>query len=76
VDAINRYAWTSSIGIGGRHHSVRPAWHDLIANLRTLTINEVRMPIVEHQTLHLLSRPTALQEQIYALLGVPTPRVQ
>jgi len=24
VDAINRYAWTSSIGIGGRHHSVRP----------------------------------------------------
>jgi hypothetical protein len=52
------------------------AWHDLIANLGTLTINEVRMPIVERQTLNLLSRPTALQEQIYALLGVPTPRVQ
>ena len=25
VDAINRYGWTPSIGIGGRHHSVRPA---------------------------------------------------
>ena len=24
VDAINRYGWTSSIGSGGRHHSVRP----------------------------------------------------
>ena len=24
VDAINRYGWTPSIGIGGRHHSVRP----------------------------------------------------
>jgi len=23
--AINRYGWTSSIGIAGRHHSVRPA---------------------------------------------------
>jgi hypothetical protein len=26
VDAINRYAWTSSIGIGGRHPSVRPRY--------------------------------------------------
>ncbi len=24
MDAINRYGWTPSIGIGGRHHSVRP----------------------------------------------------
>jgi hypothetical protein len=52
------------------------AWHDLIANLGTLTINEVRLPIVERQTFHMLARPTALQEQIYALLGLPTPRVQ
>jgi transposase len=52
------------------------AWHDLIANLGTLTINEVRLPIVERQTFHMLTRPTALQEQIYALLGIPTPRVQ
>ena len=52
------------------------AWHDLIANLGTLTINEVRLPIVERQTFHMLARPTALQEQIYALLGVPAPRVQ
>ena len=52
------------------------AWHDLIANLGTLTINEVRLPIVERQTFHMLTRPTALQEQIYALLSVPTPRVQ
>jgi transposase len=52
------------------------AWHDLIANLGTLTINEVTLPIVERQTFHMLARPTALQEQIYALLGLPTPRVQ
>jgi hypothetical protein len=25
VAAINRYGWTSSIGIRGRHHSVRPS---------------------------------------------------
>ena len=49
------------------------AWHDLIANLGTLTINEVRLPIVERQTFHMLARPTALQEQICALLGVPAP---
>jgi hypothetical protein len=52
------------------------AWHDLIANLGTLTINEVRLPIVERQSFHMLARLTALQEQIYALLGVPIPRVQ
>ena len=52
------------------------AWHDLVANLGTLTINEVRLPIVERQTFQMLSRPTALQEQIYALLGVPAPCVQ
>jgi hypothetical protein len=52
------------------------AWHDLIDSLGTLTINEVRLPIVERQTFHMLTRPTILQEQIYALLGVPTPRVQ
>jgi hypothetical protein len=38
------------------------AWHDLIANLLTLTINEVRLPIVKRETFHILSRPTALQE--------------
>ena len=52
------------------------AWHDLIANLGTLTINEVRLPIVNRETFHMLTRPTALQEQVYALLGVPIPRVQ
>ena len=51
------------------------AWHDLVANLGTLTINEVRLPIVERRTFHMLTRPTALQEQIYALLGVPAPCV-
>jgi hypothetical protein len=50
------------------------AWHDLIANLGTLTINEVTLPIVERQTFQHAPRPTALQEQIYALLGLPTPR--
>jgi hypothetical protein len=52
------------------------ACHDLIANLGTLTINEVKLPIVERQTFQILARPTALQEQIYSLLGVPAPRVQ
>ena len=52
------------------------AWHDLIANLGTLTINEVQLPIAEPRTFHMLARPTALQEQAFALLGVPAPRVQ
>ena len=52
------------------------AWHDLIANLGTLTLNEVKLPTTAGQTFHILARPTALQEQAFALLGVPTPRVQ
>ena len=52
------------------------AWRDLIANLGTLTINEVQLPIAKRRTFHMLARPTALQEQIFALLGVPAPRVQ
>jgi hypothetical protein len=52
------------------------AWHDLIANLGTLTINEMQLPIAERRTFHMVARPTALQEQAFALLGVPTPRVQ
>ena len=52
------------------------AWHDLIANLGTLTLNEVALPLAERRTLHMLARTTALQEQAFALLGVPLPRVQ
>ena len=52
------------------------AWRDLIANLGTLTINEVRLPIAKRRTFHMLARPIALQEQIFALLGVPSPCVQ
>jgi hypothetical protein len=52
------------------------AWHDLIANLGSLTLNEVRLPSAEDRTFHLLARPTPLQEQVFALLGVPRPRVQ
>jgi hypothetical protein len=52
------------------------AWRDLIANLGTLTINEVQLPIAKRRMFHMLARPTALQEQIFALLGVPTPCVQ
>src|SRR5215469_1508547 len=52
------------------------AWHDLIANLGTLTLNEVKLPTTAGQTFHILARPTALQEQAFALLGLPTPRVQ
>jgi hypothetical protein len=52
------------------------AWRDLIANLGTLTINEVQLPIAARQTFHMLARPTALQAQVFALLGVLTPRVQ
>src|SRR5262249_36420958 len=49
------------------------AWHDLIANLGTLTLNEVELPMAPDQTFHMLARPTTLQEQVFALLGVPVP---
>jgi hypothetical protein len=52
------------------------AWHDLIAQLGTLTINEVALPLGERRTIQMPARPTALQEQAFALLGVPFPRVQ
>lgn len=52
------------------------AWHDLMANLGTLTINEVALPLGEPRTIHMLARPTALQQRAFALLGVPSPRVQ
>ena len=52
------------------------AWHDLIGQLGTLTINEVALPLGERRTVQMLARPTALQEQAFALLGVPPPRVQ
>ena len=52
------------------------AWHDLITNLGTLTINEVALPLGERRTLRMLARPTALQSQAFALLGVALPRVQ
>jgi hypothetical protein len=52
------------------------AWHDLIANLGTLTLNEVELPMAPGEKFHMLTRPTALQEQVFAQLGVPTPRVQ
>ena len=54
------------------------AWHDLIAHLGTLTINEVELPTGEPgpRTLHLLARPTTLQERCFEPLGVPSPRVQ
>ena len=52
------------------------AWHDLIGQLGTLTINEVALPLGERSTIQMLARPTALQEQAFALLGVPPPRVQ
>jgi len=49
------------------------AWHDLIANLGTLTLNEVGLPMAPGQTFQMLARPTALQERVFALLGVPYP---
>jgi transposase len=52
------------------------AWHDLIANLGTLTLNEVALPLDASRTIQTLARPTALQEQAFALLGVPMPCVQ
>jgi hypothetical protein len=47
-----------------------------MANLGTLAINEVALPLDGNRTIHMLARPTALQEQAFALLGVPAPRVQ
>ena len=52
------------------------AWHDLMANLGTLTINEVALPLGQPRTIQMLARPTPLQEQAFALLGVASPRVQ
>ena len=53
------------------------AWHDLIANLGTLTLNEVALPMAgAAATLHMLARPTALHERVFALLAVPVPCVQ
>jgi len=52
------------------------AWHDLITNLGTLTLNEVALPLDASRTIQMLARPTALQEQAFALLGVPMPCVQ
>jgi hypothetical protein len=52
------------------------AWHDLMANLGTLTINEVALPLSGARTIHMLARPTAFQQQAFALLGVAAPRVQ
>ncbi len=52
------------------------AWHDLMANLGTLTINEAALPPGGPRTIQMLARPTPLQEQAFALLGVPAPRVQ
>ena len=46
------------------------AWHDLIANLGTLTINEMVLPLGAGRTIQTLARPTALQEQAFELLGV------
>jgi hypothetical protein len=51
-------------------------WHDLMENLGTLTINEVALPQGGSRTIHMLARPTALQERAFALLAVPAPRVQ
>jgi hypothetical protein len=52
------------------------AWHDLIANLGTLTLNEVGLPMAPGENLHMLARPTELQQQVFALWGVPTSRGQ
>ena len=52
------------------------AWHDLIGQLGTLTINEVALPLGERSTIQMLARPTALQQQAFALLGVLPPRVR
>ena len=49
------------------------AWRDLIANLGTLTLNDVALPLGPlggKRTFAMLARPTALQEQAFALLGV------
>src|SRR4029077_1485185 len=47
--------------------------HELIAQLATLTIIELVLPLGERRTIQMLARPTALQEQAFALLSVPLP---
>src|SRR3989442_8570857 len=47
------------------------AWHDLIAHLGTLTINEVALPHGERRTIQMLSPPAAPPRQAFARPGVP-----
>ena len=54
---------------GARDGTPIMAWHDLIGQLGTLTINEVALPLGERRTIQMLARPTALQQQAFALLG-------
>ena len=52
------------------------AWRDLIANLGTFTLNDVALPpgpLGTKRTFTMLARPTALQQQAFALLGVALP---
>jgi len=52
------------------------AYHDLMAHLGTLALNEVALPAKAASTFKMLTRPTALQEKAFELLAVQLPRVQ
>jgi hypothetical protein len=47
----------------------------IIANLATLRINEVQLPIAVRRTFDRRARTTALQGEVFALLGVPAASV-
>jgi hypothetical protein len=50
VDAINRYGWTPSIGIGGRHHSVRPIRQLMLTLLPLIAHAQSWMKLCEKAT--------------------------
>ena len=49
------------------------AWRGPLGQLGTLTIDEVALPLGERRTIQMLAQPNRpMQEQAFALLGVPT----
>jgi len=56
VDAINRYGWTSSIGIVARHHSVRPPWADRSSSALPLLCRSASAHAGQSMLIHSLAK--------------------
>src|SRR5499427_5207440 len=75
VDAINRYGWTSSIGIGGRHHSVRPCYlRGKLRNRRFFSLEELNGAIRECITIinaRAMKRLNKSRNELFATIDQP-----